>query len=178
LHHLADDDIIVRLSDDRLMNGFVPTWQVHVWQAGTSNAWVQVKVERQDIADLNAFGIKAYPSIGEMHPRWSSLLGCFVGLDPLYPIGKQPTQVIRVWKVIPPPAGQRFGSAWQIVSELVTAVAGLPTNEFNMTNGNVAGDAGTVNGVYGRFVECPALRAFVWTRDVNKPGQLVRLQGM
>jgi hypothetical protein len=35
-----------------------------------------------------------------------------------------------------------------------------------------------VNDTYGRFIECPSLRAFVWTRDVDKPGQLVRLQGM
>jgi hypothetical protein len=178
LHHLADDDIVVRLSDHQLQNGVVPIWQVHVWQAGTSSGWVQAKVNRQDIADLNALGVKAYPSIGEMHPRWSSVLNCFVGLDALYPVGNQPTQVIRVWKITPPPAGQRFSGTWQISWELITAVSGSPTNELHMLNGNVAGDAGTVNGVYGRFVECPNLRAFIWTRDVSKPGQLVRLQGM
>jgi hypothetical protein len=35
-----------------------------------------------------------------------------------------------------------------------------------------------MNGTFGRFVECPSLRAFVWTRTVNKVGQLIRLQGM
>jgi hypothetical protein len=178
LHHLADDDIIVRLSDHQLQNGVVPTWRVHVWRAGSAEGWAEVKVNRQDISDLNSLGVKAYPPIGYMHPRWSSILGCFVGLDWQFPVGAQPTSTIRVWRITPPPAGQRTGGTWQITCELVNAVPGSPTNVMNMINGNVGTDAGTTNGVFGRFVECPALRAFVWTRDVNQPGQLVRLQGM
>lgn len=176
LHHLADDDILVRLTDDILTSGVVPTWQVHLWRAGSDEAWVQAAVERQDIDDVTAPGMKAYASIGTMHPRWSTILGCFVGLDPWYPIGAQPTKVIRVWRITPPPAGERFTGTWQITWELLTAVPGSPTNEMNLINGG--GDAGTTNAIYGRFVECPSLRAFVWTRDIDRPGQLVRLQGM
>jgi hypothetical protein len=180
LHHLADDDILIKMTDDVLVNGTVPEWQIFVWRAGTSEPWVQVSVNRQDIADIfHQYGIKAYPSIGEMHPRWSSTLDCFVGLDCQYPHGKQPTTTIRIWKIIPPPRGQRVTGTWNITWELVQAKAGTEaTNRMNMINGDVNGDAATTNGVFGRFVECPSLRAFVWTRDTNKPGQLVRLKGM
>jgi hypothetical protein len=178
LHHFADDDIIVRLTDDNV-NPFavMPTWQVFVWQAGTANAWQQATLTRQDISDTYPAGFKAYPSIGyHMHPRWSTILGCFVGYDSTYTLGT--TTTIRVWKITPPPAGQRFSGTWTATWELVTAKAGTTATNFMNHTQNPAGDAGVLNGVYGRLVECPSLRAFVWTRDVNKPGQLIRLQGM
>ena len=178
LHHFADDDIVVSLTD--LAVGGEWVWQVWIWQAGTSNAWVQnTNVTRQTITDEYSPGLKAYPQIGEQLPRWSSILGCFVGFDPWYPYGVQPTTTVRVWKITPPAAGQRFTGQWQITWELVQAKAGTEsTNFMNMLAGNAATDAGAANSVYGRFVECPSLRAFVWTRDTSKPGQLVRLKGM
>jgi len=42
---------------------------------------------------------------------------------------------------------------------------------------NLRTDAGSVNGAFGRLVECPALRAFVWTRGVQNKGQLLRPAG-
>ena len=180
LHHFADDDIIVRFTDHQTSLPVVPIWRVHVWQAGTNNAWVEAPVNRQAIADTDTRykGGLAYPEIGGMHPRWSSTLGCFVGLDQLYPAFARgaPSTTIRVWKITPPPAGQRFTGTWQINWELVTAVPGSVTNVMHITP--YGGDAGTLNNVYGRLVECPSLRAFVWTRDVDKPGQLIRLRGM
>jgi hypothetical protein len=179
LHHFADDDIVVRLTDHQSSPGVVPVWQVFIWQADTSNGWAQATVNRQSISDLNSIGNPAYVEMGAQSPQWSSILGCFVWLDPQYPIGKQPTATIRVWKLTPPPTGQRFAGTWDATFELVHAVPGTEaTNCMNLLNGNVAGDAGAVNDTYGRFIECPSLRAFVWTRDVDKPGQLVRLQGM
>jgi hypothetical protein len=182
LHHFADDDIVVGLVDiqDSDSDGNYWRWVPKVWQAGTATAWqTAANVNRQAITDLWPGWGKAYPQIGEMQPRWSSILGCFVGLDVLYPIGSQPTTTARVWKITPPAAGQRVSGTWNITWELVTAKAGTTaTNFFNHLNGSTAGDAGSANGAYGRFVECPSLRAFVWTRDINKPGQLIRLQGM
>jgi hypothetical protein len=184
MHHLADDDIIVRIFDNSYAFGVSPNWVIAVWQTNTANNWVLPPVSRQSITDTFPpveNNIPGYPYVGEMHPRWSTILGCFVGLDCRYPVGGQPTSTIRVWKFTPPPVGQRFTSAWQITWELVTAVAGSPTNVMHMINGENetdGRDGATVNGVWGRLVECPSLRAFVWTRDVNKPGQLVRLRGM
>jgi hypothetical protein len=179
LHHFADDDIIVRLTDDVRANGVVPNWQVWVWQANTAGAWQQATVNRQTITDLNAQGVLAYVPLGEMQPRWSSILGAFVWLDSQYPYNGQPSTTIRVWKMTPPVAGQRVSGTWQITYELVTAKTGTGgTNFFNQLNGDTNGDAASMNGTYGRFVECPSLRAFVWTRDINKYGQLIRLQGM
>ena len=182
LHHFADDDTVIALSDDYGPSGEWK-WQVHVWQAGTSNAWaLNTNVTRQAITETYGAGIPAYPQIGEMFPRWSSILGCFVGLDAWYPPnGATGATTIRVWKITPPPSGQRFTGAWSITWELVTAKSGTEsTNFFNMAFPGFAGygDAGVANGIYGRFVECPSLRAFVWTRAANKPGQLIRLQGM
>jgi hypothetical protein len=185
LHHFADDDIIVRLTDANYGSLRAAVWEIHVWQAGTSNGWVQGNLNRQPISEVlpqgsYAPGVLAYPWIGEMHPRWSSILGCFVGLDYFYPYGQRST-TIRVWKFTPPPMGQRFSGTWQVTWELVKAKPGTEaTNFMHHVNGGTFGqcDAAAINGTFGRLAECPSLRAFVWTRDVNKPGQLVRLQGM
>jgi hypothetical protein len=180
LHHFADDDIIVRLTDDYPTAG-APLWQVFVWQAGTSANWQPATLTRQTITDTNpswsAPNNLAYREIGTQNPVWSTILGAFVWLDPGYPLGSQPTTTIRVWKLTPPPAGQRVSGTWTATWELVSAKPGTEaTNRMNLINGN--GDAGTWNDTYGRFVECPSLRAFVWTRDIDKYGQLIRLQGM
>lgn len=185
IHHFADDDIIVGLVDGQLANDIETEWQVWIWQAGTSNAWVRnTNFTRQNIsetrADLGYPGVKAYAAYGPEQPRWSSILGAFVWLDTQYPRGSASTTSIRVWKLTPPAAGQRFTGQWSATYEIVTAKAGTEaTNYMKMpfppgTND----DAAILNNSYGRFVECPSLRAFVWTRDINKPGQLIRLQGM
>jgi hypothetical protein len=184
LHHFADDDIVVGIIDDSGSDSNGPHWRwvVKVWQAGTSTAWQTAPVNRQTISlterhnSYPTWGT-AYPRIGEVQPRWSSILGCFVGLDNWYPmLGAAPTSTttMRLWKITPPPAGQRLSGTWQITWELVTAKAGTEATNFFAQ----ASDAGSFNGVFGRLVECPSLRAFVWTRNVNQPGQLIRLQGM
>lgn len=182
LHHFADDDIVIALTDGQLDNAIETEWQVYVWQAGTSSGWVRAPLTRQNITDTRIppnNTVKAYVGINAEQPRWSTLLGAFVWIDSQYPIGAQPTTTIRVWKLTPPPAGQRFTGTWSATWELVSAKAGTESaNRMNMLNGDVSGDAATVQGTYGRFIECPSLRAFVWTRDINKPGQLIRLQGM
>jgi hypothetical protein len=180
LHHFADDDILVRITEqDIAANGVVPTWRVYVWQAGTSDPWQEAALTRQSISDLNGFGQLAYVYLQETQPRWSSILGAFVWIDSQYPWGAQPTTTIRVWKLTPPPAGQRVSGTWTATWELVTAKPGTEaTNRMNMVNGDANSDGATMNGTYGRFLEVPSLRAFAWTREVNKPGQLIRLQGM
>jgi hypothetical protein len=181
LHHFADDDILVRITDHNV-GSVTPIWQVFVWQAGTANAWVQAPVNRQAIADTYENGTEGYPSVGYMMPRWSTILGCFVGLDWRYLentlAAGASTTTVRIWKFTPPPAGQRFSGTWQITYELVTAKSGTEATNFMILGQRSQSDAGVSNGVFGRFVECPSLRAFVWTRDYNKPGQLIRLQGM
>jgi hypothetical protein len=189
LHHFADDDIVISIYDLNYAANEPTNWGVAVWQANTSNAWVQATVNRQVITDVfptgGRIGMLAYPSIGELQPQWSTILGCFVALDIFYPYGAGGsasagiTTTCRVWKITPPAAGQRFSGTWQITWELVTAKAGTEsTNFMNHRNGDATGDYGAMNGTFGRFVECPSLRAFVWTRTVNKVGQLIRLQGM
>lgn len=182
LHHFAADDILVRITDDNVSGGYTPIWQVFVWQAGTANAWVQAPVNRQAITDTYGDGSQGYPSIGYMMPRWSTILGCFVGLDWRYlenTLAGAPTTTCRIWKITPPAVGQRASGTWQMTWELITAKAGTEaTNFMRFARNPSTGDAGVNNGVFGRFVECPSLRAFVWTRDVDKPGQLVRLRGM
>jgi hypothetical protein len=171
LHHFAADDVVVRLSDD----GADGSWRADVWRADSDEGWMRAPLERQDIEDTRPeTGRKNYCEIGYMHPRWSTILGCFVGLDHQYPAhGSGPSSTLRVWKITPPPPGERATGTWTATWELCTAIGDSPTNVLDVWN-----DAGSVNGVFGRFVECPALRAFVWTRRADRPGQMVRLLGM
>jgi hypothetical protein len=191
LHHFADDDIVVCITDTNYDTPAPAEWGIRVWQANTNDAWVQIpsnRFNRQTITDTMSWGgragMLAYPYIGEVMPRWSSILGCFVGLDVFYPYGSNAvdgkTTTIRVWKITPPPAGQRFSGTWQATYEYVTAKPGTEATNFMVhVNGGATGsDDGVTNGSWGRFVECPSLRAFVWTRSIYKVGQLVRLQGM
>jgi hypothetical protein len=194
LHHFADDDIIVRIVDTNYDQGNVVTeWAVYVWQAGTSNAWVSAPISRQTITDVfpvggQRAGLLKYPYVGENIPKWCSILGCFVMLDTFYPYNvgtpnaaTQKSTTIRVWKITPPPAGQRFTGTWQFTYEYVTAKPGTEaTNFMHFYNGDTSftADSATINQAYGRLLEVPSLRALVWTRDESKPGQLIRLQGM
>jgi hypothetical protein len=194
LHHFADDDIIVRITDTNYDQGAVVTeWAVYVWQAGTNNAWVSAPINRQTITDVFPVGgqrpgILKYPYMGENRPQWCSILGCFVMLDTFYPYNvgtpnasTQKSTTIRVWKITPPPAGQRFTGTWQFTYEYVTAKAGTEaTNFMHFFNGDSSfqSDSACINQAYGRLVEVPSLRALAWTRDESKKGQLIRLQGM
>jgi hypothetical protein len=161
MHHFADDDILVKITDLNLGAAAPTEWGIYVWQANTSNAWQSVLVNRQTITDTMGWGARAgmlaYPPVGEMQPRWSSILGCFVGLDCFYPYGTNAvdgkTTTIRVWKFTPPPAGQRFSGTWQITWELVTAKSGTEaTNFMTHVNGGAAGsDDGAFNGTWGHL---------------------------
>ena len=93
------------------------------------------------------------------------MLGCFVMLDTNFDGGVQ----CRVWKLTPPPSGQRLTGEWAWSYEIVTSADGSTIAKT---------DHASVNGAWGRLVECPALRAFVWTRSIDRKGQLIRLAGM
>jgi hypothetical protein len=192
-HHFDDDDTIVGIEDANYDQGQSLVWRIMVWQAGTNNPWVEAPINRQVITDVFPPGAQntgqlKYPGVGEMRPQWSTILNCFVGLDYFYPYNvgtpnasTQKSTTIRVWKFTPPPVGQRATGTWQVTWELVTAKSGTEaTNFMHLYNGDTSytADSGTINCTFGRLVECPSLRAFIWTRDESKPGQLIRLQGM
>jgi hypothetical protein len=59
---------------------------------------------------------------------------------------------------------------WRVQSETLTSADG---SQINLRT-----DAGSVNGAFGRLVECASLRAFVWTRGMANKGQLLRAAGM
>ena len=155
VHHFADDDTLVAIA------GGAPG-QIVISHPGA--AWSRVSVEG-DAADLDSFH-KTY--LGYVGFKWSTLLQCFVGLD----LHSQPggPASVRLWKIVPPEiASQRLMTPWRVRSETLTSADG---SQMNLRT-----DAGSVNGAFGRLVECPALRSFVWTRGVQNKGQLLRPAG-
>lgn len=158
MHHFADDDILVRIGDHGSNR-----WLVYFWgiSTGRNAKWVQIF----PITPQDAKGFLA----GYAHPRWSSILGAFVALNIRMPVGS-PLTTVDVWKLTPPPAGQRVTGQWAWTKETLTSNDGSQINTRQ--------DAGSVNGSFGKFVECPSLRSFVWTRNTNQKGQLMRLRGM
>ena len=128
-------------------------------------AWSRISVEG-DSDDLDRFQ-KIYA--GYVGFKWSMLLRCFAGLD----FKNQPEgfTTVRLWKIVPPElASQRLLTPWRVLSETLTSADGSQIN--------LGSDAGSKNGAFGRLVECPALRAFVWTRSAVNKGQLLRAAGM
>ena len=154
LHHFADDDSLVGIA------GGTPNQIVMSHPGG---AWSQVRMEGG--ADLDLFQ-KMYS--GYVGFKWSTLLKCFVGLD----FRNQPEgpSAVRLWKIVPPElASQRLLTPWRVLSETLASADGSQIN--------LRSDAGSVNGAFGRLVECPSLRAFVWTRGIANKGQLLRAAG-
>jgi len=89
---------------------------------------------------------------------WSTLLNTLVSYG-----GKGSTVV---HKLNPPAPGSLTTGNWTWTSETLTAVAGAVPANCNF------------NTHYGRFLEAPSLRCFIWADSVNQPTQAWRLVGM
>jgi hypothetical protein len=73
----------------------------------------------------------------------------------------------RVHRLTPPAPGSLTTGNWTWTSETLAAAGGAtPSDNF------------TTNGTFGRFIEVPALRCFLWCDSVNQPVQAFRLTGM
>lgn len=159
MHKFEDDDILCVLCDEPTFGtmrfGTVKLLALNALPGGT---WVTIQPT-----------LPASPTpmneCGYMGPRWSTILQAFVALDTNFNGGA----TCRVWKLTPPPPGQRLTGAWAWTCETITSADGSTIN---------TSDRGSVNGAWGRLVESVALRSLVWTRDVDKKGVLIRLPGM
>jgi hypothetical protein len=157
IHHFGDDDLLVVL-------------------AGGSNQpelWITIPPDKQGAQWTRVLqtpdGPPKSPMIGYMGMRWCGHpnLQCFIGLD----CWNQPDpKRVQLWKLKPPPAGQRFKVAWQWSTEVVSSADGSEIN--------VRKDHASVNGVFGKLVYCPPLKSLVWTRAIHQKGQLIRLSDM
>jgi lysophospholipase L1-like esterase len=90
---------------------------------------------------------------------WSTLLNCIVS----YQSGGSTT----VHKLTPPASGALTGT-WTWSTETLTGIAGATPSRT----------ASTDNGAWGRFIEVPAARCFIWCDGVAAPVQAWRLTGM
>jgi hypothetical protein len=157
LHHFADTDVLVCFGDQ--------TNARHVWvcRPAIDTAWTLITPVFADKP-----GISFYP--GYMGPRWSTLLNCFVGIE--YHKGLSDTTggaTTHVWKLTPPPPASLITGRWTWSKEPVASADGSQI---------LTSDPSCAAGSWGKLVECPTLRALVWTRGAGSKGQLIRLQGM
>jgi hypothetical protein len=91
---------------------------------------------------------------------WSTLLNCLVS----YEAGGSFT----VHKLTPPAPGSLTTGTWTWSSETLNGVSGATPSKNSVTN----------NGAWGRFIEVPAARCFIWCDGIRAPVQAWRLTGM
>ena len=169
MYHFPDDDVLCLICDEPSFGetkfGVVKLLDLSSTDltARTINAkWVSIDPSRPDDPELiwnGPGGIQA----GYCGPQWSTILQSFVC------ISRRP-DILRVWKLKPPVAGQRLTGAWAWSGEVVTSADGTTVNCYS--------DPGNVNGSFGKLVECVGIRSLVWSRGASKPGIAIRLQGM
>jgi hypothetical protein len=166
LHHFAGPDVLVCMGNQ--------THQAHVWicRPDSDTNWTTVAPVFGTMP-LTAF----YP--GFMGMRWSTLLNCFVGIEYHWNISSNSASgtSLNVWKLVPPSPltwATLSTGTWTWIRETVMSADGstITINEGNQMN------AAYPNGSWGKLVECPPLRALVWTHRANRKGQLIRLAGM
>lgn len=90
---------------------------------------------------------------------WSALLDCLVSYE-----GNGSYDVYK----LTPPVGSLTAGTWAWSHETLTAVGGATPSENPVSN----------NGSWGRFIEVPAARCFIWCDGVTQPVQAWRLTGM
>lgn len=88
--------------------------------------------------------------------RWSAILKCFVGYEGQ---GKQ-----HIWKVVPSP--DPLGTYTLISERLQSADGSNPM------------DHGGTQGTWGKFLEIPEWRSFIWIDRHDRKPQVFRLTGM
>lgn len=164
LHHFADDDTLVAIATG-----------INICHPGPTNPWktITTVASAADQADWTA--TQAY--LGYPGFQWCSILNCWVGVYAKRLVnadGSPNLSAIQVWKIIPPDtAAKRWTDPWYVERETVISADG---SQIDMGTDHAV-NAG--NGTsYGKLVECKALRSLVWTRRIDKPGQLIRLRGM
>jgi hypothetical protein len=165
LHHFAGPDVLVCFGN--------LTTQQHIWvcRPATDTSWTPI-TPTFTTTPL----IPVEPGFWGM--RWSTLLNCFVSLEHKPNISNiNPNGLTaNFWKLTPPQpltwASLTTGS-WVWSRESTTSQDGS-------TIVIAAGveSAAYPNGPWGKLLECPPLRAFVWTHRSDRFGQLIRLQGM
>jgi len=143
------------------------------------SSWANAAIRFSPSSIENEFNCVAFDYHG---PKWSSILGCFVCIQP-YNSNPPPTgiglaqpslTVVSVFKITPPPAGQRQTGTWVITKESLTSADGSVMRLDSARNP----DSANQNGSYGKLLEAPRLRSLVWTRNASDKGQLLRLTGM
>jgi hypothetical protein len=155
LHHFGDDDSLVAIS------GGAPN-RIVISHPGQTWSGCNAREPRPTwrCSPSNTGG-----SIGF---KWSTIIGCFVGMD----INQQPdgdTAKVRLWKITPPSRALRFTALGTVASEVIASADGSRID--------LRKDAASMNGSFGKLVECPSLRCFVWSRSVDKKGMLLRPKG-
>ena len=117
--------------------------------AGVPQAFVQVAFSGTPPADRRCGGV------------WSTLLSKVVSY--------QAAGSTTVHKCTPPGTGAALTSGtWAWSSETLSGVAGATPSRNTTTD----------NGSWGRFIEAPDLRCFIWCDSVTGPVQAWRLMGM
>lgn len=186
MHYMADDDLLVVIHDEPKFgqNRFgcvsllkldgppgdwvtilptVPNDEAMRWNLALPPGGIYDQWAGATHGDVNPACIQA----GYMGAQPSTLLGGFVGFD----YRNQPSpNSCRIWVLTPPPAGQRFIGTWSWRVETMISEDGSVMD--------VRADDASVNGPFGKLAECVGYRSLVWTRGVQYPGVLIRLQGM
>jgi hypothetical protein len=168
MHHFADEDVLCVMCDEPSFGtnlfGVVKLLDL---SALPRTQWISITPDRPDDSTLK-WQAPGSIQCGYIGPQWSPILQAFVAIDMRNPNGVSDT--IRIWKLAPPRAGDRFTGKWTWTLETAKSADGSTIN--------VRKDSGSVNGPFGKLVECPALRSLVWTRGPDARGQLIRLAGM
>lgn len=102
--------------------------------------------------------IGAPPADRRCGGQWSTILSCIVSYEAA---GSK-----QVHRLRPPEPAKLLSGEWGWSSETLTGVNGATPSR------------GIDNGAWGRFVEVPAARCFIWCDSIGQPVQAWRLSGM
>lgn len=154
LHHFHEVDVLVLM-------GQIPNEHIWICRPANDRQWTPIR----PVGDTSLLQEGSIVYVGYLGPRWSTILKAFVGME-YFDLGGT---TINVWKLAPPPLDQLFTGTWTWTREPLTTHDGSRMDRK---------DAAAGNGSWGKLLECPSLRSFVWTRHSLAKGQLLRLQGM
>lgn len=113
---------------------------------------------------LDKIGTTSSP--GYIAPRWCDFLQCLVGLE--YALA-----VPTLCYLVPSDPTKLMASSWEWRTEQIVSADGslwVPNDRVNYY--------GSGNGSFGKLIEVPQWRSFVFTKNVLEPGILVRPRAM
>lgn len=165
LHHFDDDDTLVAVASG-----------IAICHPGPTNPWKRVTFN-VNAADASAWTATRIQYLGYIGFHFWRLLNCFVGIDTapvLKPDGvTKDLSAVRIWKIFPPDtAAKRWTDPWFVERETITSADG---SQIDVSLDQALNSSGLS---YGKLVPCDGLRSLLWTRSVNKPGQLIRPRGV